>query len=124
MQARGMINKAVSQTMLLYVRKSWVVMGAKLKILEGFHHRAARQIVGMMAKWVADRTWEYPPVMAALEAAGLYPIHEYISRWKTTIAAYVEFCAIYEFFNEKERRIGTIRMMILWDQDMVQEYED
>ena len=66
--------------MLLYVRKVWVVTGAVLKILEGFHHKVDKRILGMMEKLVADRTWDYPPVVTALEAAGLYPIQEYICR--------------------------------------------
>ena len=41
-----------------------------LKVLEGFHHWEARRITGMTAKCVADGEWEYPLVVAALEAAG------------------------------------------------------
>ena len=36
-----------SQTVLLYGRESWVVKGEMLNILEGFHHQAARRIVGI-----------------------------------------------------------------------------
>ena len=73
-QACGMMYKAVVQSVLLYRSESWEVTGDMLKILEGFHHRAARRITGMTAKHVADREWEYPPVAAALEATGLHPI--------------------------------------------------
>ena len=61
---------------------------------------------------------------AGLEAAGLYPIHEYIRRWQATIAAQVESSPIYEICTKAERRLGTIQMMIWWDQDVVQEYEE
>ena len=37
-QDHGMMYKLVAQTVLIYVSKSWVVTGAMLKILEGFHH--------------------------------------------------------------------------------------
>ena len=47
-----------------------------LKILEVFCHREARQIAGIPDERVADRTWEYPSVAAALEAVSVYPIHE------------------------------------------------
>ena len=50
--------------MLLYGSKSWVITGAMLKLLEGFHRRMVRQITGMMTKCVLDREWEYPPVVA------------------------------------------------------------
>ena len=65
-QARGMIYTAVSETVLFYGRKSWVVTGAMLNILEGFHHRAAIEFAGMTGKCVADEMWEYNLVMAAL----------------------------------------------------------
>ena len=48
-QARGMMYKAVAQSVLLYESKIWVVMGDMIKVLEGFHHRAARRITGMTA---------------------------------------------------------------------------
>ena len=69
-----MMYKAVAQSVLLYGSDSRLMTGAKLKVLEGFHHRAARRITGMTAKHVAEREWEYPPVAAALEATGLHPI--------------------------------------------------
>ena len=65
-------------------------------ILERFHHQTARQIVGMTAIRVADGTWEYPPVVAALEVSGLYSMHGCIRRRKKTIAVQVEYLTIYE----------------------------
>ena len=78
MRARGMMYKSVSQSVLLYVSESWVVTGAMLKVLEGFHHREVRRITGMTAKRVADGEWEYSLVVAALESAVLHLIQEYI----------------------------------------------
>ena len=39
------IYKALVQTVLLYGKESWVVTGAMLKLLEGFHHWVARRIL-------------------------------------------------------------------------------
>ena len=47
--------KAVAQSLLLYGSGSWVVMGGMLKVLEGFHHRSARWIMGMTATRGASR---------------------------------------------------------------------
>ena len=47
MWAQGMIYKTVDQSVLLYKREIWVVMGEMLKVLEEFHHRATRRITGM-----------------------------------------------------------------------------
>ena len=46
----GAMYKAVSQLVLLYGRKSWVVNREMFKVLEGFHHRAAQRITGMPEK--------------------------------------------------------------------------
>ena len=70
----GIIYKAVARTLLPYGRKSWGVKGVMLKILAWFCHRSAIRIAGMMGKRMADGTWEYPVVVAALEESGLYPI--------------------------------------------------
>ena len=45
----GMLYKAIFQSVLLYVIDSWVVAAAMLKLLEGFHHRSFRRIMGMTA---------------------------------------------------------------------------
>ena len=45
---------------LLYGSDSWVVTGAMLKLLEGFHHRVARRIEGMTDRCGEDKEWEYP----------------------------------------------------------------
>ena len=39
-RARVMLYRAIVQSVLLYGRKSWVVMGDMLKVLEGLHHWA------------------------------------------------------------------------------------
>ena len=54
---------------LLYGRNIWVMTGAMLKVLEGFHHRADRRIVGMTAQSTEEGEWEYHLVADALEAA-------------------------------------------------------
>ena len=41
-KARTMIYKAVVQLVLLYGSERWVVMGAIMTVLEGFHHMIAR----------------------------------------------------------------------------------
>ena len=69
-----MMYKAVLQLVILYGSDIWVVMGDMLKVLEGFHNRTARWITGMMASRGAGGEWEYPPVVEAMQAAGLHPI--------------------------------------------------
>ena len=42
-----MMYKAVVQAVLLYGIESWVVIYAMMVVLEGFHHRVSRQVMGM-----------------------------------------------------------------------------
>ena len=63
-------------------------------------------------------------MVAALEAAVLHPIMEYIRKRQATIAEKVACCPIYELCVEIEWRPGTSWRMILWYQDVVNEHED
>ena len=45
-QSRAMLYKLVLQTVLLYCNDNWVVVGAIMKMLEGFHHLISRRIPG------------------------------------------------------------------------------
>ena len=56
-QARGMMYKAVAQSVLLYGSDIWVTTGDMLKVLEGFHHRVTRQITRMTATYGAGGEW-------------------------------------------------------------------
>ena len=48
-RARGMVYKAVVQSVLLYGTERWVVTEEMLKVFKGFHHWAERRITGMKA---------------------------------------------------------------------------
>ena len=54
-QDRGVMYKSMAQSLLLYGSKSWLVTGEMLRVLEGFHHRAAQRIMGLTAKHVSGR---------------------------------------------------------------------
>ena len=47
---------------LLCGSKNWVVAEVTLKLLEGYHNRAAWRIVGMSAQKVGDELWEWSSV--------------------------------------------------------------
>ena len=72
--ACGMMYKVVAQLVILYGSEIWVVTGAILKALEGFHHRTARWITEITAARGAGVQWEYPPVVVAMKDAGIHPI--------------------------------------------------
>ena len=98
--------------------------GEILKVLEGFRHRAERRITGMMETRGAGREWEYPSVVAAMEAAGLHPIREYSRRRQAALEEKVACRLIYALCAKAEWMPGTIRMVRWWDQEVVNEPED
>ena len=85
-RVRVEMYRAVAQLVLFYSSKIWVVTRGILKVLEGLHHRAARQITGMTAKRGAGGEWEYPSVVEAMETAGIHPIGVYKRRRQAPIA--------------------------------------
>ena len=58
--------------------------------------------MGMMVTRGADGEWEYPPVVAALEDAGLHPVMEYIRRRQVNIEEKMSRPPIYEVCVEGE----------------------
>ena len=65
----------------------------------------------MTATRRADREWEYPPVVVAMDAAGLHPIREYIRRRQSTIAEKVNCRPIYDLCLKGGQMPGTSRMV-------------
>ena len=65
---------SVVQLVLIYRIDSWVVMGFILKVLEVFHHRLARRIMGMIARRTTSGEWKWLLVFEALDTAGLWLI--------------------------------------------------
>ena len=59
-RAWGTMYKSVARLVLLNSIKSWVATGEMLKVLEGFHHRSARWIMGMTEKRREGRVWDHP----------------------------------------------------------------
>ena len=118
-QARGAMYKAVSQSVLLYVRESWLVTGDMIKFLKAFYHRAARRITGMTEKRGAGGEWEYLEVDESMDAAGLHPIGVCIKRRKTTIAERGACRPEYALCTEAEQITVTSQMVQWWDQDVL-----
>ena len=85
MRSQGAMYKAVDQSLILYGRDIWMVIGDMIKVLEGFYHWVARHITELTEKRGEGGEWEYPLVVEAMEAAGLHPIGVYIRRRQSTI---------------------------------------
>ena len=57
-----------------------MVMGSILKLLKGFHHHSARQIVGIKAQHTTSRYRECHSEYDSLETAGSCPTKEHINQ--------------------------------------------
>ena len=123
-QARGGMYKAVAKSVLLYGSKSCVVTGYIIKVLTGFHHRAAQRIAEMTAKSGAGIEGEYPSVVDAMEVAGLRPIGVYIKRRQTTILERVACRPVYAICTYVEQILVMSRLVQWWDQCAVNEPEE
>ena len=88
-----------------------------MKVLEGFHHRAARRITGNQARRLPNGDWEYPPLAPALEAAGLWPMKEYVRRRQAHIAEYVATRPIFQLCSQAPALSGSSRALRWWQQD-------
>jgi hypothetical protein len=116
-RARGKFYKAVCQAVLLYGCETWTVTKSMLRVLEGFHHKCAHRISGLMARQTAAG-WYYPPLATAMAEAGLYPIQEYIRRRQSTIAQYIATRPIYARCQAGPRLSGSAsRLLRYWEQN-------
>ena len=72
----------------------------------------------------AGEEWKHPPVVEAMYTNGLHPIGYYIRRRQATIPEKVACRPIYELYVVADWIKRTIRMVIWWDQDVVNEPEE
>lgn len=57
---RAMMYTVVIHMVLLYGSKRWVIEEEIMKVLEAFHHRIDRRIMGKMAPSFGEEGWESP----------------------------------------------------------------
>ena len=67
------------QAVLIFGSETWVLNPRLNKSLEGFHHRAVREISVMGPKRQQDVTWVYTPIGAMLARVWLEEIGVYIA---------------------------------------------
>ena len=70
-QVMAMFYKEVVQVVMLYGSEIWVITDVMMKVLEGFHHRIDKRIMGKTVRKVGAEVWECPPMEDALETVGL-----------------------------------------------------
>ena len=109
--------KAVVQSVLLYGCESWDMSPRVLKVLSGFHHRAARRLSGL-SPWYSlrERRWVYPPVEQALEATGMYDVEHYVRKRQNTLVESIATRPILGLCTDAERPTGSSGRKFWWMQ--------
>lgn len=103
----AMFYKAIVMSVLLYGSETWVITSSMMKTLEGFHNRVARQLTGRRPRRRNDGTWFYPPIKEALEAAGMFPMSDYIARRRRYLEAYSQDRPLLNICTNTHRLPGT-----------------
>jgi hypothetical protein len=109
--------RATVQAVLLYGSETWTITQSMMRVLEGFHLKAAWRIA-TVNKPVRkpDGTWVYPTSEDVLEEVGLKTIKHYIEVRRQTIANYIVNRPIYLFCEDAERRRGSMPRLYWWEQ--------
>jgi hypothetical protein len=68
----GVFYKAAVMSVLLFGSETWSLALGTLNRLDGFHHRAAWQMVGMRPLHDGEGNWAYPSNTRMLKKVGLY----------------------------------------------------
>ena len=85
-----MLYQAVVAAVLLYGSESWVLPPSALKVPEGFHVEAARQMTGMRPQRRTVGPWVYPKSADVLAVARLRPVATYIRQRRHHIVKTIE----------------------------------
>jgi hypothetical protein len=114
----GTFYKTIVQSVLLYGSESWVLTKPMIKKLQSFHRRCARYITGMHIRPNdpndLDGEWTYPPTATVLEAAGLWPILEYIRRRRETVLRFASERYIYRKCLASSPLANTRNLLVWW----------
>ena len=109
----GNFYKAIVQSVLLYGSETWVWTESMRLTLQGFHHRVARRLSGLMPRLVSGE-WHYPPIEEALATAGLEPLEVYIARRRETLLAQITSRPIYRICEATNRLPSTPPTTLVW----------
>ena len=114
----GLFYKAVVQAVLLYGSESWNLTASSLRVLEGFHLRAAYKLcIVNKPRRSHEGQWAYPRTDAVLEEAGLHTIEHYVRVRRDTIASHIATRPIFDLCRRAASRRGTAPRQYWWEQE-------
>ncbi len=114
----GIFYKATVQSILLFGSEPWNLSPSSLKLLEGFHIRAAWHMAGKRPMKLPDGTWTYPNSVQVLEDVGLKTIAHYIAVHQQHIPNYIVSKPIFTRCVDGVRKRGSSNRHFWWEQSM------
>ncbi len=111
----GVFYIAIVQAVLLFGSETWKLSSLSLKILEGFHIRAACYMAGKMPTKNPNGTWTYPSSRDVLKAVGLQTIDHYIGTRRETIARFIVDRPLFVLCWDGNRKRGSARRTFWWE---------
>ena len=108
------LYQVVVQAVLIFGANTWVLSEAMLNKLEGVHVGLLRQVMGMKARSLGDKTWTKEGTGRVLQAAGTKSLREYIDKRQATVAEWVALRPISEFCAKETRYVGGGKLREPW----------
>jgi hypothetical protein len=103
------------QSILLYGAETWTINKHMVNILNTFHKKCARFIIGKHIKMLEDGTWNYPDSKEILDAAGLLTIEEYIQKRNNTVTAYMKSTNIFKKCINSSPSLRNNMQIVWWN---------
>ncbi len=117
-RACGIFYKATVQSILLFGSETWNLSQLSLKLLEGFHIRAAWRMAGKRPMKLPDDTWTYPNLAQVLKDVGLKTVAHYIAVCWQHIVNNIVNKPIFTTCVDGVRRRGSSNRHFWWEQSM------
>jgi len=113
----GMFCKAVGPTVSLFGCESWTMTDAMWTVLKGFHHRAVRTMVDMVACRGPGGGWIHPSLEEALKKAGVHTMEHCVSKRQQHTVDCISTRPVWVHCMTARRQPGTSpRTVCWWDQ--------
>ena len=107
---------AVTQQVLLFGAKLWVLTKKMESALDAFQGRVARRLKGRQPRRGKDERWFYPSLVGALKEAGVVRVRTSVLRRQNTVAQFIATRPILGLCEVAERRRGTRVPQGWWEQ--------
>ena len=116
LKVSGSFYTSVTQQVLLFGAKTWVLTKKMESALDAFQGRVARRLTGRQPQRGRDGGWFYPSLAGALKEAGVARIRTSILRRLNTVAQFIATRPILGLCEVTERRPGTRVPRKWWEQ--------